>query len=139
MSTNFGPVDLTHLPFPVHMYIDYIRVYQPKGQRNIGCDPPDFPTATYINTYAPALSLRDLATDPETMNIGTWKLIPTLTSPLGRGYQKRVVSTSRTRGIASSDNVDTLSLSYLATYDAALKPSHRPPWLRLSNHLVSGP
>ncbi|EIN10535.1 beta-glucan synthesis-associated protein [Punctularia strigosozonata HHB-11173 SS5] len=63
MSTNFGTVDLDHLPFPVHMYIDYIRVYQPKGQRNIGCDPPDFPTATYINKYL------DAYTNP---NFTTW-------------------------------------------------------------------
>lgn len=34
------------------MSVDYIRVYQPKGAHNIGCDPPDFPTAAYINTYA---------------------------------------------------------------------------------------
>lgn len=50
MSTNFGTVDLEHIPFPVHMSIDYIRVYQPKNAKNIGCDPPDFPTADYINT-----------------------------------------------------------------------------------------
>jgi len=51
MSTNFGPVDLADLPFPVHMRVDYIRVYQPTNARNIGCDPEDFPTADYINTY----------------------------------------------------------------------------------------
>jgi hypothetical protein len=51
MSTNFGPVDLEHLPFPVHMRVDYIRVYQPSNARNVGCDPKDFPTADYINTY----------------------------------------------------------------------------------------
>lgn len=51
MSTNFGPVDLDHLPFPVHMRVDYVRVYQPKDKKNIGCDPKDFPTAEYINTY----------------------------------------------------------------------------------------
>jgi beta-glucanase (GH16 family) len=51
MSTNFGTVDLAHLPFPVHMRVDYIRVYQPSNARNIGCDPKDFPTADYINTY----------------------------------------------------------------------------------------
>lgn len=51
MSTNFGPIDLDHLPFPVHMRVDYIRVYQPKDNKNIGCDPKDFPTAQYINTY----------------------------------------------------------------------------------------
>jgi len=51
ISTNFGDVDLKHLQFPVEMHIDWIRVYQPKGQKNIGCDPPEFPTQDYINTY----------------------------------------------------------------------------------------
>jgi len=51
MSRNFGEVDLAHLAFPVHMYVDYIRVYQPKNARNIGCDPSDFPTASYINQF----------------------------------------------------------------------------------------
>jgi beta-glucanase (GH16 family) len=49
MSTNFGPVDLEHLPFPAHMRVDYIRVYQPEDEINLGCDPKDFPTAQYIN------------------------------------------------------------------------------------------
>lgn len=52
MSQNFAKVDLTHLTFPNTMEVDYIRVYQPKDAKNIGCDPPDFPTAEYINTYA---------------------------------------------------------------------------------------
>ncbi|KAG2156292.1 glycoside hydrolase family 16 protein [Suillus clintonianus] len=64
MSTNFGPVDLEHLPFPVHMRVDYIRVYQPSNARNIGCDPKAFPTADYINTYSEAY------TNP---NLTTWK------------------------------------------------------------------
>jgi len=33
------------------MKIDYIRVYQPKDARNVGCNPPDFPTADYINQW----------------------------------------------------------------------------------------
>jgi beta-glucan synthesis-associated protein KRE6 len=49
MSTNFGTVDLDHLVFPTTMKVDYIRVYQPQGNTNIGCDPSDFPTAAYIN------------------------------------------------------------------------------------------
>jgi hypothetical protein len=32
------------------MLIDYVRVYQPSNAHNIGCDPPEFPTATYIET-----------------------------------------------------------------------------------------
>ncbi|KAF7315656.1 hypothetical protein MIND_00081100 [Mycena indigotica] len=37
MSFNFGKVDLEHLPFPCHLEIDYIRVYQPKSAINVGC------------------------------------------------------------------------------------------------------
>jgi hypothetical protein len=51
MSYNFGSIDFEHLVFPAYMLVDYIRVYQPSNQRNVGCDPPDFPTADYINTY----------------------------------------------------------------------------------------
>ncbi|KAJ6499903.1 glycoside hydrolase family 16 protein [Mycena vitilis] len=60
MSTNFGPVDLDHLPFPCHLSIDYIRVYQ--SSLNIGCDPPDFPTLEYINTYPEAYTNQNLTT-----------------------------------------------------------------------------
>lgn len=49
MSPNFGRIDFEHLQFPATMRIDYIRVYQRPDQINIGCDPPDFPTAAYIN------------------------------------------------------------------------------------------
>lgn len=48
-STNFGTVDTKHIPYPVTMRVDYIRVYQPKDALNYGCDPKDFPTAAYIN------------------------------------------------------------------------------------------
>ncbi|KAG9083270.1 hypothetical protein FRC07_013960, partial [Ceratobasidium sp. 392] len=50
ISPNFGNIDWKHLKFPTWMLVDWIRVYQPKDQHNIGCDPPDFPTADYINT-----------------------------------------------------------------------------------------
>ncbi|KAG6378626.1 glycoside hydrolase family 16 protein [Boletus reticuloceps] len=62
MSTNFGLVDLDHLPFPAHMRVDYIRVYQPPNARNIGCDPKDFPTAKYIDTYIEAYTNPNLTT-----------------------------------------------------------------------------
>ncbi|KAJ6571989.1 glycoside hydrolase family 16 protein [Mycena capillaripes] len=51
MSTKFGAVDLDHLTFPTTMSMDYVRVYQYEDSINIGCDPPDFPTQQYINTY----------------------------------------------------------------------------------------
>ncbi|KAJ3845471.1 beta-glucan synthesis-associated [Lentinula raphanica] len=62
MSTNFGPVDLNHLQFPVHLTIDYIRVYQPSNAKNIGCDPADFPTEDYINKHLEAYSNPNLTT-----------------------------------------------------------------------------
>ncbi|KAK0439544.1 glycoside hydrolase family 16 protein [Armillaria borealis] len=62
MSTNFGTVDLEHLQFPATMLIDYIRVYQDPNNINIGCDPPDFPTQTYINAYIEAYSNANLTT-----------------------------------------------------------------------------
>ncbi|KAI1796200.1 beta-glucan synthesis-associated [Ganoderma leucocontextum] len=62
MSYNFGPVDLDHLPFPVHLKVDYIRVYQPSNAINIGCNPEDYPTAAYIEQYAEAYSNPNLTT-----------------------------------------------------------------------------
>ncbi|KAF8973276.1 glycoside hydrolase family 16 protein, partial [Flammula alnicola] len=62
MSRNFGHVDLRHLPFPAHMKIDYIRVYQPKTAINVGCNPNDFPTEAYINQYIEAYTNPNLTT-----------------------------------------------------------------------------
>ncbi|KAL7285393.1 hypothetical protein ACG7TL_000488 [Trametes sanguinea] len=54
MSKNFGTVDFDHLQFPSTLRVDYIRVYQDPDNINISCDPPDFPTAAYINEYIEA-------------------------------------------------------------------------------------
>lgn len=62
MSRNFAPVDLEDIPFPVHMRVDYVRVYQPVNNKNVGCDPKDFPTADYINTYIEAYTNPNLTT-----------------------------------------------------------------------------
>ncbi|KAK0438127.1 glycoside hydrolase family 16 protein [Armillaria borealis] len=62
MSTNFGDVDLDHLTFPAIMSIDWIRVYQDPSNINIGCDPDDFPTAAYIDTYSEAYNNPNLTT-----------------------------------------------------------------------------
>ncbi|KAH9948388.1 beta-glucan synthesis-associated [Amylocystis lapponica] len=58
MSYNFGNVDLAHIPFPVHLRVDYIR-------HNVGCDPENFPTAAYINEY-----YSEAYTNP---NLTTWR------------------------------------------------------------------
>ncbi|KAG8215428.1 glycoside hydrolase family 16 protein [Butyriboletus roseoflavus] len=53
-SMNFGGIDFANMQLPATMMIDYIRVYQPSNAKNIGCDPPEFPTAAYINAYKEA-------------------------------------------------------------------------------------
>jgi hypothetical protein len=40
--------------FPAELKVDYVRVYQRKGHTNVGCDPPDYPTATYIENHIEA-------------------------------------------------------------------------------------
>ncbi|KIY66706.1 glycoside hydrolase family 16 protein [Cylindrobasidium torrendii FP15055 ss-10] len=62
MSTNFGTVDLDHIAFPAIMAIDYIRVYQHPDRINLGCDPVDFPTKDYIDTYMEAYTNPNLTT-----------------------------------------------------------------------------
>ncbi|KAF7324806.1 Beta-glucan synthesis-associated protein [Mycena kentingensis (nom. inval.)] len=62
ISENFGTVDYEHLTFPTTLSIDYIRVYQYPDEINIGCDPPDFPTAEYIATYQEAYTNPNLTT-----------------------------------------------------------------------------
>ncbi|KAJ7705330.1 beta-glucan synthesis-associated protein [Mycena rosella] len=62
MSENFGTVDLEHLTFPTTLRLDYVRVYQYSDSINIGCDPPEFPTAAYIETYLEAYTNPNLTT-----------------------------------------------------------------------------
>ena len=42
------------MTFPAEMLVDYVRVYQRDGHTNVGCDPPDHPTANYINNHPEA-------------------------------------------------------------------------------------
>ncbi|KAF8155740.1 glycoside hydrolase family 16 protein [Crassisporium funariophilum] len=51
ISEGFGDIDTVNLQFPATMLVDYIRVYQRKNAINYGCDPTDFPTMKYIETY----------------------------------------------------------------------------------------
>jgi hypothetical protein len=47
-AESFGRVDLAQLQFPSQYKLDYVRVYQKKDALNVGCSPPDFPTAQYM-------------------------------------------------------------------------------------------
>jgi len=49
MSQNWQTIDLSTMTFPAEMLVDYVRVYQRVGNKNIGCDPDDYPTEAYIN------------------------------------------------------------------------------------------
>ncbi|KAH9476791.1 Beta-glucan synthesis-associated protein KRE6 [Psilocybe cubensis] len=60
LSLGFGTVDFDNLIFPATMSIDYIRVYQPADSLNVGCDPKDFPTAKYIETFQRAYTNANL-------------------------------------------------------------------------------
>jgi beta-glucanase (GH16 family) len=62
MSENFGTVEYDLLTFPATMRVDYIRVYQPENEINIGCDPPDFPTQAYIDRFPEAYTNANLTT-----------------------------------------------------------------------------
>ena len=42
------------MEFPAIMQIDYVRVYQRTGSTNVGCDPADYPTKTYIDNHMDA-------------------------------------------------------------------------------------
>ena len=70
MSPSFGRIDPALL-LPAHMDIDWIRVYQPRGSYNVGCDPPEMPTLKYINECVLASHLRaeDSLTDAVRSNI----------------------------------------------------------------------
>lgn len=54
ISKNFGDVDFDELVFPAIMYVDWVRVYQPEGSINLGCDPKNRPTAEYIEHFKEA-------------------------------------------------------------------------------------
>ncbi|CAO1623221.1 unnamed protein product [Parajaminaea phylloscopi] len=51
ISQAFGTIHWDLLDFPYIMSVDWIRVYQKKGQQNVGCDPADYPTADYIKRH----------------------------------------------------------------------------------------
>lgn len=62
LDRNFGAVDLENLVFPAIMRVDYVRLYQDPNERNLGCDPKDFPTKAYIEEYMEAYVNPNLTT-----------------------------------------------------------------------------
>ncbi|KJA16007.1 glycoside hydrolase family 16 protein [Hypholoma sublateritium FD-334 SS-4] len=56
LSQNWQNITLSTMIFPAEMKFDYVRVYQRKGQTNVGCDPSNYPTADYIANHPVAYS-----------------------------------------------------------------------------------
>ncbi|KAJ3552544.1 hypothetical protein NM688_g4097 [Phlebia brevispora] len=56
ISSSWQTVDPSTMVFPSEMLVDYVRVYQRSDSLNVGCDPPRFPTADYINRHPEAYS-----------------------------------------------------------------------------------
>lgn len=70
ISQNFGSPDWNRLRFPAKMRVDWVRVYQPEGETNVGCDPKDFPTADYIERHPEAYYNANLTTWGGTRDTG---------------------------------------------------------------------
>ncbi|KAI6157069.1 glycoside hydrolase family 16 protein [Pisolithus tinctorius] len=51
LSPGWQSINMSTLSFPAEMRVDYVRVYQRRGETNIGCSPPDFPTEDYIKRH----------------------------------------------------------------------------------------
>ncbi|KAG6830143.1 hypothetical protein H0H92_002007 [Tricholoma furcatifolium] len=103
LSYGFGNIDFTDMQFPSTLRIDYIRVYQPASSQNIGCDPADFPTAAYINTYMEAY------TNP---NLTTW------VNDFGQPWPKNKLMPA---GCSRAETIAVLSIGHLKTAEQRLK------------------
>ncbi|OAX42120.1 glycoside hydrolase family 16 protein [Rhizopogon vinicolor AM-OR11-026] len=63
LAPSFQEQDFMHMTFPSEMYVDYVRVYQREGiQNGVTCDPPNRPTADYIQNHLNAYSNPNLTT-----------------------------------------------------------------------------
>ncbi|KAF8314472.1 beta-glucan synthesis-associated [Clavulina sp. PMI_390] len=64
VSESFQLVDSAAFQFPAELKFDYVRVYQRKGLSNDyrSCDPPNYPTADYINRHPVPYSNAQLTT-----------------------------------------------------------------------------
>lgn len=54
LSNNWAYIDWPSLQFPLHMRVNYVRVYQPSDSISMTCDPPNYPTTNYINSHLAA-------------------------------------------------------------------------------------
>lgn len=73
MSDGFETIRYPTLQFPATLRVDHVRVYQPDNapMDRISCDPPDHPTAEYINNH-PGIYLNPNVTVWPTELYGAW-------------------------------------------------------------------
>ena len=91
-SINFGGIEFMDIQLPATMLIDYIRVYQPTNAKNIGCNPPDYPMADYINKWGFTCQYYGspcVLTHTE-IDVGIWKHTRTSTLLLGHNSTRRI-------------------------------------------------
>lgn len=56
LSPGFQSIYFDEIAFPARMLVDYVRVYQKKGEKpRISCDPTDHPTANRISSMSTAI------------------------------------------------------------------------------------
>lgn len=65
ISPSFQSLQFDRLEFPGTFLIDYVRVWQKKGQTDVTCDPESHPTADYINKYMEYYTNPNITTWPE--------------------------------------------------------------------------
>lgn len=51
ISQNWAYIDFPSIVFPSYFEIDSVRIYQPKDQISVTCDPHDYPTYDYIEKH----------------------------------------------------------------------------------------
>ncbi|KAH7890663.1 beta-glucan synthesis-associated [Phlebopus sp. FC_14] len=62
ISPNWQTINTSSMIFPAEMRVDYVRVYQRRGQHNVGCSPEGFPTEEYIAKHMDAYMNPNLTT-----------------------------------------------------------------------------
>ncbi|CAL3965426.1 unnamed protein product [Diplocarpon coronariae] len=62
ISNSWVWIDHDNLKFPTTMHIDYVRIYQKKGQESVTCDPEGFETTEYIAKHPKAYNNPNMTT-----------------------------------------------------------------------------
>lgn len=63
-SASWTQIDAPLLRFPTVMHVDYVRIYQKKGEESVTCDPPGYPTTEYIENHPIAYKNPNLTVSP---------------------------------------------------------------------------